>query len=45
MTIDGLVEELVVLGTFARPAELLEELARLTHTASAYRGALAAGLC
>lgn len=42
--IDDTVEELVVLGTFARPTPLLEELARITHAASQYRGALAAGL-
>jgi hypothetical protein len=42
--IDEVAEELVVLGTFDRPQPLLEELARLTHTASQYRGALAAGL-
>ncbi len=44
VTIDDVTEELVVLGTFARPQPLLEELARITHAASAYRGALAAGL-
>lgn len=44
VTIDDTVEELIVLGTFARPAPLLDELARITHTASAYRDALAAGL-
>ena len=44
VTVDGATEELVVLGTFARPRHLLEELARITHAASAYRGALAAGL-
>jgi len=44
VVIDGTAEELVVLGTFAEPARLLEELARITHTASQYRGALAAGL-
>jgi len=44
VTIDGLAEQLVMLGTFARPIALLEELARLTHTASEYRNALAAGL-
>ena len=44
VTIDDVVEELVVLGTFARPQPLLDELARITHAASAYRGALAAGL-
>lgn len=44
VTIDGVAEELVILGTFAKPSLLLEELARLTHAAHAYRGALAAGL-
>ena len=42
--IDDVAEELVVLGTFAHPDRLLEELARITHAASQYRGALAAGL-
>jgi hypothetical protein len=42
--VDEVARELVVLGTFARPQLLLEEIARLTHAASAYRGALAAGL-
>jgi hypothetical protein len=42
--IDDAMHALIVLGTFARPEPLLEELARITHTASAYRGALAAGL-
>jgi hypothetical protein len=42
--IDGAREQLAVLGTFARPWPLLEELARFAHAASAYRGALAAGL-
>jgi hypothetical protein len=44
VTIEGIAEELVVLGTFARPRPLLEALARITHTASQYRDALAAGL-
>lgn len=44
VTIEGAAEELVVLGTFARPKALLEELARITHAASQYRDALAAGL-
>jgi hypothetical protein len=42
--VDGKREELVVLGTFGRSTELLEALARITHAASQYRGALAAGL-
>lgn len=42
--IDDVVDEVVVLGTFARPDALLEEIARITHAASAYRSALAAGL-
>lgn len=42
--VDERREQLVVLGTFAQPASLLEALARITHAASAYRGALAAGL-
>ena len=44
VAIDDGSEDLVVLGTFARPQRLLEELARITHAASAYRDALAAGL-
>ncbi|MEO8706921.1 MAG: hypothetical protein ABI867_43240 [Kofleriaceae bacterium] len=44
VTIDGAVEELVVLGSFAQPAPLLEQLTRITHAASAYRAGLAAGL-
>jgi hypothetical protein len=42
--VGGAIEDLVVLGTFANPEPLLDELARITHAASAYRGALAAGL-
>ncbi|MBA3501520.1 MAG: hypothetical protein H0T65_14235 [Deltaproteobacteria bacterium] len=42
--IDDVPEELVVLGTFAQPGPLLEELARITHAAHEYRSALAAGL-
>lgn len=42
--IDDAAEDLVVLGTFARPQALVEELARVTHAASMYRAALAAGL-
>ncbi len=44
VTIDGAAEDLVVLGTFAEPTALLEQLAWLTHTASQFREALAAGL-
>ena len=44
VVIDDETEELVVVGTFDRPRRLLEELARITHAASAYRAALAAGL-
>jgi hypothetical protein len=44
VVVDGAREELAVLGTFARPRPLLEELARFAHAASAYRSALAAGL-
>ncbi len=44
VTIDDEPAELVVLGTFERPQSLLDELARITHTASAYRNALSAGL-
>lgn len=43
VTIDGVAEQLVVLGTFARPQPLLEELGRITHAASQFREALAAG--
>lgn len=42
--LDDTAEDLVILGTFAEPVALLEALARITHAASAYRGALAAGL-
>ncbi|MDB4963567.1 MAG: hypothetical protein JWP01_3566 [Myxococcales bacterium] len=44
VTIDDTTEELVILGTFAEPASLLSQLARITHSASQYRDALAAGL-
>jgi hypothetical protein len=44
VTIDGAAEELILLGTFAAPSELLIEIARLTHAASEFRSALAAGL-
>jgi hypothetical protein len=44
VAVDDTVEELVVLGTFAQPDALLDQLARITHAASAYRDALAAGL-
>ena len=43
-TVDGVAEELVILGTFARPIPLLDEIARLTHTAHELRSALAAGI-
>lgn len=42
--IDDVTEELVVLGTFARPKPLLEEIARITHAASQFREALACGM-
>ena len=42
--IDDKAEELVVLGTIAQPQALLEEIARITHAASQFREALAAGL-
>jgi hypothetical protein len=42
--VDDVAEYLVVLGTTARPRPLLEAIARITHAASAYRDALAAGL-
>lgn len=44
VSIDGTTEELVILGTIAEPAALLVQIARLTHTASDFRSALAAGL-
>lgn len=44
VAVDDVSEQLVVLGTFERPRQLLEEIARLTHAASAFRDALAAGL-
>lgn len=44
VTIDDVGEDLVVLGTIARPRPLLEEIARVTHAASQFREALAAGL-
>ncbi|MGE0868349.1 MAG: hypothetical protein AB7P03_07300 [Kofleriaceae bacterium] len=44
VTVDGSAEQLVLLGTFARPTLLLEQLAAITHAAAEYRAALAAGL-
>lgn len=44
VTIDDVDEELIVLGTIARPKPLLEQIARVTHAASQFRDALAAGL-
>lgn len=44
IAIDDRSEEVIVLGTFARPDELLVEIARLAHTAEQFRSALAAGL-
>lgn len=44
VVVDSQIEELVVLGTFARPTPLLEQLAMITHAAAEYRAALAAGL-
>jgi hypothetical protein len=42
--IDDGAEDLVVLGTFAKPKLLLEEIARITHAASQFREALACGM-
>ena len=42
--IDDAPEQLVVLGTFADPKPLLEEIARITHAASQFREALACGM-
>jgi hypothetical protein len=42
--VDDVGEDLIVLGTVEQPRLLVEEIARLTHAASAYRDALAAGL-
>jgi hypothetical protein len=42
--IDDVAENLVVLGTFAKPKPLLEEIARITHAASQFREALACGM-
>lgn len=44
VSVDGVTESLVVLGTFAEPGPLLGQIARLAHLASDYREALAAGL-
>jgi hypothetical protein len=43
VTVDDAPEDLVVLGTFAKPRALLEEIGRITHAASQFRAALAAG--
>lgn len=43
VNVDGEEQTLVVLGTFADPAILIAQIARLAHAASAYRDALAAG--
>jgi hypothetical protein len=42
--IDGAPETVVLLGTFEQPTALVERIAHLTHAASAFRSALAAGL-
>jgi len=42
--IDERREDVVMLGTFTEPDELLVEIARLAHTADQFRSALAAGL-
>ncbi len=44
VTIDDEPEQLLLLGTFAKPQALLAEIVRLTHAASTYRGAAAVGL-
>ncbi len=44
VAIDGEPEQLLLLGTFAKPSELLAQIAKLTHAASTYRGAAAVGL-
>lgn len=43
VTIDRSAHTLMMLGTFAAPRALLGEIARLTHAAAAFRGAIAAG--
>ena len=40
VTVEDTIEELVVLGTLARPAALLDEIAELAHAAFAYRYSL-----
>jgi hypothetical protein len=42
--IDGVSENVIMLGTFAQPAVLVERIARVTHAASEFRSALAGGL-
>lgn len=44
VTVDGVSEQLIVLGTVADPRPLIAQITRLTHAASNYREALAAGL-
>lgn len=44
VTIDDVAEDLVVLGTLAKPKPLLEQIAHITHVASQYREALACGM-
>lgn len=42
--VDDASERLVMLGTYAEPTALLRQIARLAHTASQFREALAAGV-
>jgi hypothetical protein len=44
ITVDEREEQVLLLGTFARPAPLLDAISELVHAAHAFRGALAAGL-
>jgi hypothetical protein len=44
VTIGEHTERIVMLGTFAKPAALLEAIVELVHAAHAYRWAIAAGL-
>ncbi len=44
VSVDDGTEDLVMLGTTAKPVALLAQIARLTHAASQFRSALAAGL-
>lgn len=44
VVVEGATEQLVVLGTLAQPVALLAQIARITHAASQFRSALAAGL-